>query len=66
LNYGLQLIRVLEHDLVDCITVLSRGWGDHYSLIGLVFKDGNTPPLALIDQEQNPTAGNSQFLNPLR
>jgi hypothetical protein len=40
--------------------------GDHYSLIGLVFKDGNTPPLALIDQEQNPTAGNSQFLNPLR
>ena len=35
-------------------------------LIGSVFKDGTTPPLELIDQEQNPTAGNSQFFNPLR
>jgi hypothetical protein len=50
LKYGLQLISVLEHDLADCTAVLSTqqgGRGNHYSLIGSMFKDGNTPPTSI-------------------
>jgi hypothetical protein len=49
------------------IELLSSAWrgggGIIIHLIGSVFKDGNTP-LALINQEQYSTAGNSQLFQP--